>query len=188
LTLFYDGKFTTYTEKDGLINNMVNVICEDSRGRLWIGSYVAPSGGITVLENGKFLRFSQKDGLPHSDITSIVKRGECVWIGTGLYNSGGAVLATIDDGKLKIVDRKDKQDGLAGEKVRTIFIDSHENTWFGSEYDGLVIFHKNGKKRMLTTENGLCNQEVKCIVEDRKGFFWIGTRNGITKIDRKHEQ
>ena len=187
VTLF-DGKtFKTYTTKEGLINNMVNAICEDSKGRIWFGSYVAPAGGISVLDNGKFLQFTQKDGLPHADITSITRTDEGVWIGTGLYQSGGAILATIQNKKLKVLETVHKKDGLAGEKVRTIFIDREGNRWFGSEYDGLALFYKNGKKRILTTANGLCNSEVKCIIEDNKGCFWIGTRDGITKIDQNHE-
>ena len=187
VTLF-DGKtFKTYTKKDGLINNMVNAICEDRKGRMWFGSYVAPAGGISVLDNGKFLQFTREDGLPHADITSITATDQGVWIGTGLYQSGGAILATVKNQHLKILATLHKKDGLAGEKVRTIFIDSTGNTWFGSEYDGLAIFYKNGKKKILTTKNGLCNSEVKCIIEDNKGCFWLGTRNGITKIDPDYE-
>ncbi|MFZ5519154.1 MAG: hybrid sensor histidine kinase/response regulator transcription factor [Candidatus Zhuqueibacterota bacterium] len=38
----------------------------------------------------------------------------------------------------------------------------------------------------LTTEHGLSNNTVFCIVQDAKGFLWIGTENGLNRYDGKH--
>jgi ligand-binding sensor domain-containing protein len=61
----YDGTYlTTYTEKDGLINNKVNSITGDKQGRLWIGTYK----GVSVFDGNSFIRFSDKDGLLNNNI------------------------------------------------------------------------------------------------------------------------
>ncbi len=34
-----------------------------------------------------------------------------------------------------------------------------------------------------SVENGLSNNTINCILQDRKGFLWIGTNNGLNKFD-----
>ncbi|GAA4466010.1 hypothetical protein GCM10023189_47520 [Nibrella saemangeumensis] len=34
-----------------------------------------------------------------------------------------------------------------------------------------------------TTDQGLSNDEVKCILKDRRGFMWFGTVNGLNRFD-----
>lgn len=35
----------------------------------------------------------------------------------------------------------------------------------------------------ITTENGLSNNTITCLYQDKKGFLWIGTTNGLNKYD-----
>lgn len=35
----------------------------------------------------------------------------------------------------------------------------------------------------LTTEDGLSNERVQCILQDQKGFMWFGTDDGLNKFD-----
>ncbi|PSR53299.1 histidine kinase [Adhaeribacter arboris] len=37
----------------------------------------------------------------------------------------------------------------------------------------------------LTTQNGLSNNKVNCIVQDRRGFIWFGTEDGLNRYDGK---
>ena len=37
--------------------------------------------------------------------------------------------------------------------------------------------------RNLTTENGLSHNKVNCIVQDTRGFLWIGTDDGLNRYD-----
>lgn len=37
----------------------------------------------------------------------------------------------------------------------------------------------------LTSENGLSHNKVNCIIEDRRGFIWIGTNDGLNRFDGK---
>ncbi|MBL0174599.1 MAG: hypothetical protein IPP94_04905 [Ignavibacteria bacterium] len=37
--------------------------------------------------------------------------------------------------------------------------------------------------RHLDEKAGLSNNSITCIMEDRKGFMWIGTRNGLNRFD-----
>ncbi|MEO6001169.1 MAG: two-component regulator propeller domain-containing protein [Chitinophagaceae bacterium] len=38
----------------------------------------------------------------------------------------------------------------------------------------------------LTIENGLSNNKVKCILQDKRGFIWVGTEDGLNRFDGTH--
>src|SRR4028119_466016 len=38
----------------------------------------------------------------------------------------------------------------------------------------------------LNSENGLSNNKVKCILQDRRGFMWFGTEDGLNRFDGTH--
>lgn len=40
----------------------------------------------------------------------------------------------------------------------------------------------------LTTKEGLSNQRVFSILEDKKGFIWISTRSGVGLLQRKNRK
>ena len=35
----------------------------------------------------------------------------------------------------------------------------------------------------LTSENGLPHQQAEALLQDEKGYIWIGTRNGLSRYD-----
>src|SRR4051812_12314299 len=41
-------------------------------------------------------------------------------------------------------------------------------------------------KRLLSTEDGLASHEIFCGVQDKAGFMWFGTRNGLNRYDGKN--
>ncbi|MCF0054976.1 hybrid sensor histidine kinase/response regulator [Dyadobacter sp. CY356] len=48
-----------------------------------------------------------------------------------------------------------------------------------------VVFGQNRPIhfKKVTTENGLSSNNVNCIFQDKKGFIWLGTRNGLNRYD-----
>ena len=64
---------------DGLSNENVREIYEDSEGVLWVGTF---GGGLDALRDGKFYRFMQKDGLLSDNITNVADDGESLWLST----------------------------------------------------------------------------------------------------------
>ena len=67
-------------------------------------------------------------------------------------------------------------------KIWVIFQDSKENYWFGSNGEG--VFYLNGKDlKQITTENGLVDNTIRGVQEDKSGNIFIETTNGISKYD-----
>jgi ligand-binding sensor domain-containing protein len=76
----------------------------------------------------------------------------------------------------------------------TIKLDSHRfwdvledrrgNIWFASIDSG--VYYYNGKSfQHFTTREGLANNAVMCIYEDKTGIIWIGTGSGVSRYDGK---
>lgn len=178
------SRWRVYGEKDGLASSMVNVIFEDSRGFMWFGSYAVPGGGVSCLAGNEWFNFNSDDGLPDDNVCDIMEDLDGnIWAATGFYNRGGAVLFKVVDGRPQIARRLTQKDGLAGEKVRSIYQDAAGRMWFGSEYDGVAWY--DGKRwGYLDRRKGLAGNEVKDMLEDDNGFLWMATEDGLTRMRR----
>ncbi|MBO0935749.1 YceI family protein [Fibrella sp. HMF5335] len=62
--------------------------------------------------------------------------------------------------------------------------DRRGNSWFASTDSG--AFYYNGKSfQRFTTAEGLADNRVMCIYEDKAGIIWLGTGNGLSRYDGK---
>ncbi|MCC9019525.1 ligand-binding sensor domain-containing protein [Flavobacterium lipolyticum] len=68
--------------------------------------------------------------------------------------------------------------------VRSILEDSKGNIWFGSYGEGLCLLH-NGKFQYFTTKNGLSDNQVRNIYEDKNGIIWFECGRGLSTYNGK---
>jgi ligand-binding sensor domain-containing protein len=127
----YDGdSFTTYfTTSDGLISPNVTDLLIDYEGNKWIGT----DAGISVLDasNINIAQYTQMYQLPPPDTLNQVvdlamdSEGR-IWTGiyVGYLGVGGVAML---DGNEWI--NYDESDGLIGQNIRGIEIDSFDNVW-----------------------------------------------------------
>ncbi len=45
------------------------------------------------------------------------------------------------------------------------------------------VLSQNQHFRQITVKNGLSNSYVNCLLQDRNGFIWIGTDDGLNRFD-----
>lgn len=70
----------SYTIQDGLVNNDILNIYQDSQGNFWIGTF---NGVVRIDKNGIAYRYTQQDGLPGSFVNCIKEDIQHnIWIGT----------------------------------------------------------------------------------------------------------
>lgn len=193
----YDGKtFTNFTEKDGLCHERVSKILIDRSGNVWVGTW----GGVCRFEDGTFSDFplpipevETPDYVATKDwVTEIIEdRQGNIWFGRSGY---GACRYNIATGEFTQFTKKD---GLASDCVQAIMEDRQGHIWFGSrvaERDhpdpdartgdgGLSRF--DGKTFVQFPEwEGLHNNDIYTIYEDKKGDIWIGaTGYGAYRYD-----
>lgn len=68
--------------------------------------------------------------------------------------------------------------------VRSILEDSKGNIWFGSYNEGVCLL-QNGKLQYFTTQNGLSDNQVRNIYEDKNGIIWFECGIGLSIYDDK---
>jgi signal transduction histidine kinase len=67
--------------------------------------------------------------------------------------------------------------------IRSIFIDSEKKTWLTTYQKGFFLYSDNILHSFPKDENNYLNSS-HCIIEDKKGFFWIPTNKGLFQISR----
>ena len=165
LSLLKDGRLVNYTTKDGLCSDVIESICEDHEGSIWIGT----DAGLNRFKNGRIDTFPTSERQPGESIICVFEdREDTLWLGT---DGGG--LITLRGGHLT---RYTSRDGLANDLVRAIYEDSSGQLWIGTR-DGLSKF-QHGKFTTYSKQQGLANNGVLSICEDLDRNLWIGTDGG----------
>ncbi|MBQ0051633.1 MAG: HD domain-containing protein [Treponema sp.] len=116
------------------------------------------------------------DGLPGNTITDLLqaKNG---YIYMGSYEG----LVRFDGVQFNIIKRN-SDERVSFASARTIFEDSKENLWIGANDEGVTCIYKNGNVSTYSTKNGLPNNSIRAICEDKEGTIWVGTSAGLACI------
>lgn len=158
-----DGTFTLYGLNDGLSDALVRSIFQDRKGSLWVGT----DNGLKQLWNGIFKTYSMADGLLDKSVRAVCEDGDgTLWIGT----DGG--LCSLRDGHFTPCNSS------YGRGVAVYFImrDHLDRLWIGTSA-GLVRYDAKQFIR-YTTRDGLPEDRVLSLHEDKDGTLWIGTYGG----------
>ncbi|MCP5107212.1 MAG: hypothetical protein GY950_27745, partial [bacterium] len=145
----------------------------DRQGILWIGG----PGVLTSYDykTRQFKTYTGTDGLTVDRIRRI--RGDMngnLWI--GLWAS---YVNRFHNGKFFVFNQSH---GLVGKKINAILEDGKGNLLFGSREKGVFKF-KDDKFSQYPVE-GLGNYASIAMHEDPEGELWIGTGNGLLRVNR----
>lgn len=173
-----NGKPVDRTVQFGLNNGVIiNVMMEDNAGRRWAGT----DQGLSRAANGPATVFTIKDGLPDDFVDALLQsRDGKLWIGT----RGGVAVITDPAAATPGFIRYTEADGLAGNYTRSLYEDADGVIWIGS-YDGGITRIKDGRLHRITMNDGLFSNGVFCFLEDRQGWFWMNSNQGIFRIRRQ---
>ncbi|MEP7322549.1 MAG: two-component regulator propeller domain-containing protein [Saprospiraceae bacterium] len=71
-----------------------------------------------------------------------------------------------------------------GKSILCIFQDLNNIYWFGTNGQGVYRYDEHGNTLIqFTDKDGLCDNQVNSIQEDKSGNIWIGTSGGISCFD-----
>lgn len=156
-----------YSTLNGLTNNHVRCILQDSWGNMWFGT---SGGGLNQFAGQPFNHLTEKDGLPNNYIYSIYADDSgAIWSGTG---SKGVV--KHDSNKFTSYGL---DSGFQHVKIKAICATEDGRIWFGSEGKGLGYMDTTGV-HWLTTKQGLCGNYIKDLTTDKNGDLWVATLDG----------
>ncbi|MCX6297224.1 MAG: SpoIIE family protein phosphatase, partial [Bacteroidetes bacterium] len=156
----YDGKsFTHYTYKEGLTNNYVRRIFQDKYGNIWFCNY---KNGVCKFDGKIFTRYGEQNGLSNNDVRSVLedKNGN-LWFGT--YGGG---VCKYNGNRIDEIEKEIKTVVKAPEKINLS--------------DGKFV----RSFTQYTTKEGLSNNFVSSMLQDKNGCIWFGTYGGgVNKYD-----
>lgn len=124
--------------------------------------------------------WNAESGLPGNTITDIMQDSDgYMYFGTysGLLRFDGVEFISMN----RLYDPK--YDFLT---ARTTFQDSRKHIWIGSNDEGVTCIKNNGEILTYTVKNGLPNNSIRAICEDKNNFMWIGTASGIVCVNRQY--
>jgi signal transduction histidine kinase/ligand-binding sensor domain-containing protein/DNA-binding NarL/FixJ family response regulator len=193
----FDGyQFKNYMSsslgKNKLYNDDITVLeLDEASNHLWIGT----RKGLTLfkMDTNTFVTFlnqkSNANSLPEDEIRSVhVDKFKRVWVGT---KTKGLYLFFLDENRFEKVPIK------GFEYVKEIFEDKKGNIWIGSyDKESVAKITLDAKGTIVKTNNytltvpksGVKNPYLNFIYEDAKSDIFIGTREGLYKLDKQNDK
>lgn len=171
---YWDRKKNRWTEyvndpKDGgtINNNFITNILRDDQDRLWVATWF---GGVNRLDRatGKFAHYSCFNSRTGSEERH-------VWL---LYQDRAKRLwaSATNDGCLYLYNRGANRFELFDDAIQSLqsITEDREGVLWGGNYTSLIRIDRERKQHVFFT----LGNPIRCLHEDRKGGFWVGTQEG----------
>lgn len=181
-----DEKFESISIEQGLSNEDVTIIFQDSKGYIWIGT----KDGLNRYDGEKIKIYNcnseDENSLSSTYITDIEEDDYGnIWIGT---DHGLDFLNTDTDTIIKMRDIQNNAE-LGELNITSLLKSSYEEgiMWVGTE-NGLhkIDINKNTIEAFYYEQdnpNSLTSSAITCIEEGDNNLLWVGTKSGINVID-----
>jgi ligand-binding sensor domain-containing protein/GAF domain-containing protein len=172
--------FDHLTTRNGLSQNTVISICQDSVGYLWFGTY----HGVNRYDGYGFKNYrydaNKTNSISHNAIEDMtVTRDGVVWFATG----NGLCSYSHATGSFTRYCSDASDTCLQFDKLRTLFEDKDGILWIGTYGGGLYRFDRKTPKftryTATTDTTSISNNIVLAVYQDKKSNLWVGTDSGL---------
>lgn len=174
-----DIRFNHYTIEDGLSQNSVYAILQDSHGFMWFGTR---TGGLNRFNGYSFTTYKKKANDSHSISSNEIlalcedKHG-MIWIGT----RNGSVSRYDENTDRFFEYTKNTIDSTAipSKTVSCIFEDAQGDLWFGTN-SGLCKYNRESDNFIRHADEAIFDDlKIKSIIQAGENLLWIGSERGI---------
>ena len=194
LTRIKDGSATIYSQaKDStrstLIDDHINDLCTDKVGNLWI----ATNGGLQVYNPrmNSFSSYTRESGkLNTNSVTCLAynknSKENNLFIGT---SEGLVILNLSNTEKTVLTGNTTNVKTFTNNYITQVLQDSRGLLWIGTR-EGLNILNlDNDQLDYLTEKQGLSNNNICGLAEDKNHNIWVTTSSGVSRVvvQRNHE-
>ena len=149
--------------------------------KLWVGtqesgllSFDKLTGVFTPVKD-----LNQKGILAEVHVNSILEDSEGIlWVGS---DNNGTFRYNPKNHQINHFDNLNKPGSIKGNHVFQIYEDTQKRIWIATNGGGLCLYQPKTKTfKTWTTEDGLPNNTVKGILEDKHQNLWLATNNGLS--------
>ena len=193
LTRIKNGVSTIYSlARDSIqtiIDDHVNDLCTDKIGNLWI----ATNGGLQVFNPrmNSFSSYTRENGkLNTNNVTSLFYnhngKSNDLLIGTA---EGLVILNLSTTDRKELTGNSKKIKPFTNNYVTQVFQDSRGLIWVGTREGLNILDMDTDDLSYITEKQGLCNNNVCGIAEDKNHNVWVTTSGGVSRVvpQRNHE-
>ncbi|TDW44636.1 signal transduction histidine kinase [Flavobacterium sp. 270] len=188
----FKNYMSTSSDKNRLYNDDITALeLDEASNHLWIGT----RKGLTLfkMDTHEFVTFLKQkndpNSLPEEEIRSVhVDKFKRVWVGT---KTQGVYLFFLNENRFEKIPIK------GFEYVKEIFEDKSGNIWIGSYDKGSVAkitldnkgaIVKMNNYTLSVPNSNIKNPYINFIYEDAKADIFVGTREGLYKLDKQNNQ
>ena len=175
-------QFSAFTEQSHqLSSNRIYAITSDTNGNLWLGG----NKGLTrfnpdTLKVKHFSYDEHENSISNNTIFSITydSFNEVIWAGT---RSGLNKLSLNNETFTHYISDIKKPNSLTHNMVTSLYLKDQNTLWVGT-FNGLNKLNIQTHEIINITEfDGLINGNIFSIKEDRSGYLWLSTNQGLTR-------
>jgi len=171
--------------QEGLSNNTVLAIWQDSLGFLWFGT----REGLNKYDGYGFTVYTAELNTPgtlsDSYITALAETPDgSLWIGT---RNGGLNRFDLKENTFEQISLTIEAISNPELQINTLLVDSKSRLWVGTQH-GLVRLDPGGDglsgfQHDPNEESSLSDDEILSLFEDGEGQLWVGTSNGLNRFE-----
>lgn len=186
-------KFSNYRydpeQNNGLSQNSIHSIFQDLNGSMYVGSFykgvnvVYPTATpFSVYRNSK-----KQQGLSSNIVSAMAEdHAHNLWIGT---EGGGLNYVNRSNHTFTYYKSEPNNNGLNSNLIKTLCLDKSGQLLVGTHRGGLYIFNPAARNfRKITNVKDVKNTpggaEVIAITEDSNGTVWVGSRDGLSTLNK----
>jgi len=181
-------QFEHISNADGLSQNAVQCILQDSKGFMWFGTL----NGLNKYDGYDFNVFQHNpndtNSISNNEINSIYEDHEgTVWIGT---SNGLNKFDRKTEYFIHYRHEPDNPNSLSNSKVMSISEDGNGILWIATQGGGLNTYDPHTNRFVHYTHNpgdteSIIHNYLSRVYVDRSDVIWIGTGQGLDKYDPK---
>ncbi|MBV9956784.1 MAG: hypothetical protein JO360_00120 [Acidobacteria bacterium] len=172
-----------YTTKEGLADNYISRLYEDSHGDIWISSFNPPEM-LTRWERATetFHRYGEQDGLPASNWANVLLEDTAGDLWIAMHNGG---LTRYRNHRFELFGTAD---GAPGGLGQGLYLDRAQRLWVAASDRGARIDEPGAEHPRIApyaSAENLSSDNLNCFTEDNFGRLYVGTARGVDRIDQQ---
>ncbi|MGB3873843.1 MAG: two-component regulator propeller domain-containing protein [Stenotrophomonas sp.] len=167
----WDGRVRRHLDsRSGLTGNQVRAVLETADGTLWVGT----SRGLNRVDAQGVRHYTEAQGLPGDFIIALHEdRHGTLWVGT----SNG--LAQIEGEQVRAYSLHD----FGASNVFGLHETDEGTLWLATNQG--LIRRRDGRMRLIGTEQGLPVAKIFQVLEDGESHFWLTSNRGMLRVARR---
>jgi hypothetical protein len=160
---------SSYAIKRSVIKPKANIsdFCEGTDSNI----YFSTAFSVGIIRNNKLKQ--EKYLSRYGEIIAIDYEGTYLWV-------------VSDSGLLRFnasnLEENEQLVMFAGKRPRCVYADKRGTVWIGTSGDGIYKFTSDHKYIKLPVDKSKALLYTQAFYEDRNGFFWLATNNGIIQV------